>query len=255
MMFRRSHVWVNYVLQLKREEGRVSLKNQGMLRRVFERSSRLRSEPRTNRDGQSFTTKWTLRFFCQHELLCWRHNGRSFPKLVTSTCKVSKPRFSRYCWTPLARRSPRTRLYSTVPISSVRPSSNTFFTPFAFNRLAFSSTVVRASSRRTILIEVEQHVGKRNVLQTGGVSRRHFHGAQRDLLLLLCSRRSDLFYGSGRNRLNRHRPWIRRDAAARPGTTPATIEHHHRWHREKTDHQQPKAVVHGHLLLHAMRRE
>src|SRR5688500_9863037 len=67
VVFRRPHVWVNYLLQQEKEEGSVSLKNQGVLGRFSHDLLDSEVEPRTNRDGQSFTTKWTLRFFCQHE--------------------------------------------------------------------------------------------------------------------------------------------------------------------------------------------
>src|SRR5229473_3923720 len=96
-------------------------------------------------------TKWPRRFCCQQASLLSVQKGFSLPKLTVLRRSAEMPEETRNCFTALARRSPRPRLYSVEPRSSQWPSMVALMDGWAFKKSAVLERAVRASGRMSAL--------------------------------------------------------------------------------------------------------
>src|SRR5216684_1385459 len=101
--------------------------------------------------AQFALTKWPRRFCCQQASLLSMQKGFSLPKLTVLTRSAETPRDTMYCFTALARRSPRPRLYSVDPRSSQWPSTITLKRGLLFRKSAVLESAARASGRMSAL--------------------------------------------------------------------------------------------------------
>src|ERR1700731_968879 len=96
-------------------------------------------------------TKWPRRFCCQQDSLLSLQKGFSLPKLTVLRRSAETPRETRYCFTAVARRSPRARLYSVEPRSSQWPSMVALIDGCPFKKSAVWEREARASGRMSAL--------------------------------------------------------------------------------------------------------
>src|ERR1700731_974254 len=96
-------------------------------------------------------TKWPRRFCCQQDSLLSLQKGFSLPKLTVLRRSAETPRETRYCFTAVARRSPRARLYSVEPRSSQWPSMVALIDGCPFKKAAVWEREARASGRMSAL--------------------------------------------------------------------------------------------------------
>src|SRR6266404_5404180 len=96
-------------------------------------------------------TKWPRRFCCQQDSLLSLQKGFSLPKLTVLRRSAETPRETRYCFTAVARRSPRARLYSVEPRSSQWPSMVALIDGWPFKKSAVWARAARASGRMSAL--------------------------------------------------------------------------------------------------------